>query len=220
MPKNIVAGRNQVFDYHGITDSFPAVRIDMLGAYQVENACLATAAIECLRNAGMAVGEPALRRGLEQTQWEGRMELVSIHPDIFLDGAHNPASAKKLAQTVGLIKTGYRRVILVIGILKDKDHFGILSELVPVVDHVVATKPQYFRAMDDHMLAAEIAKQHASVDRADTVENAVAKARMAASPEDLILVTGSLYVVGEARGLLATSLPGIKRTGVLSGLKG
>jgi dihydrofolate synthase/folylpolyglutamate synthase len=220
MPKNIMQGRNQVFDYHGISGSFPEVRIGMLGAYQVENACLAMATIECLRNAGMTVGEPAVRRGLEQTYWEGRMEQVSSHPDIYLDGAHNPASAKKLAEAVGSIRTAYRRVILVIGILKDKDHSGILSELIPVVDHVVATKPQYFRAIDDHMLAAEIAKWHASVDRADTVQNAVAKARMTASPDDLILVTGSLYVVGEARALFAASLPGTKRTGALSGLKG
>jgi dihydrofolate synthase / folylpolyglutamate synthase len=68
MPKNITP--EQVFDYQGLTRSYPAVEIAMLGAYQVDNACLAMAAIECLRNTGMTVDESALRRGLEQTQWE------------------------------------------------------------------------------------------------------------------------------------------------------
>lgn len=220
MPKIITPGLPQIFDYHGIADSYLAVRIAMLGAYQVDNASLALAAIECLRNAGMTVGEPALRRGLEQTRWEGRLERVADRPDIYLDGAHNPASAKKLAGAIEKMKTAYRRIILIIGILEDKDYPGMICELVPLADHVVVTKPQYFRAMDDHLLAAEIAKLHSFVDRTDTVESALAKARMAASPDDLILITGSLYVVGEARTLFFSWLPGANCTGALSGLKG
>jgi dihydrofolate synthase/folylpolyglutamate synthase len=74
--------------------------IAMHGRYQVDNACLAIAAAECMRNEGITIDESSLRRGLEQTRWEGRLELVSKKPDIFLDGAHNPASAKRLAGAV------------------------------------------------------------------------------------------------------------------------
>lgn len=215
--KNLTPGRDQVFDYQGIMRSFDAMRIVMLGRYQVDNACLALAAVECLRIAGVPVDDSALRRGLEQTRWEGRLERVANRPDIYLDGAHNPASAKKLAEAVRDLKPAYRRIILIIGILGDKDYRGVLSELAPLADHVVATKPRYSRAMDVPTLAAEIGKFHASVDTAETVEDALLKAGEAASPDDLVLITGSLYVVGDAR---AVFFPGPAGAGSLSGLKG
>jgi dihydrofolate synthase/folylpolyglutamate synthase len=215
--KNLTPGRDQVFDYQGITSFSGAMRIAMLGRYQVDNACLALAAVECLRIAGVSVEDSALRRGLEQTRWEGRLERVANRPDIYLDGAHNPASAEKLAEAVRDMKPAYRRTILVIGILRDKDYRGVLSELAPLADHVVATKPRYSRAMDVPTLAVEIRKLHASVDTAETVEEAIAKAVAAAAPDDLVLITGSLYVVGDAR---AVFFPEPDRTGLLSGLKG
>jgi dihydrofolate synthase/folylpolyglutamate synthase len=216
-PANIIPGTIQIFDYQGLANAYPALRIAMLGAYQVDNAGLALAAIECLRRSGISLDEHAVRHGLEQTQWEGRLERVASRPDIYLDGAHNPASAKKLSTAIRAMKPTYRRIILVIGILGDKDYQGVLSELVPLADHVVATKPQYSRAMDVVALSTEIKKLHASVDKAETLEIAIAKARVAALPEDLVLITGSLYVVGDARSLF---FPGADRSGALSGLKG
>jgi dihydrofolate synthase/folylpolyglutamate synthase len=213
--KNLTSGHDQVFDYQGIKRSSDAMRIAMRGRYQVDNACLALAAVECLQNAGIPVEDSALRRGLDQTRWEGRLERVADRPDIYLDGAHNPASAKKLAEAVRDMKPAYRRIILIIGILGDKDYRGVLSELAPLADHVVATKARYSRAMDVPTLAAEIEKLHASVDTAETVEEALAKAVAAASPDDLVLITGSLYVVGDARTVFFPD-----RTGPLSGLKG
>jgi len=220
MPKNIVPGYDQVFDYQGLASSYRLFRITMLGRYQVDNACLALAAAECLRKVGVTVDESALRRGLEQTRWEGRLERVARGPDVYLDGAHNPASAKKLAKAVQEMKPLYRQIILIIGILGDKDYQGIISELVPLADQVVVTKPQYARAMDVQLLAAEIRKLHAVVDTAETLERAIAKARTKAASEDMVLITGSLYVVGDARTLFPSVLPEINRTGPLSGLKG
>jgi len=189
----------------------------MHGRYQVDNACLALASIECLRNSGVIVDEPAVRRGLEQACWEGRLELVARRPDIYLDGAHNPASARKLAATVREMRPAYGRIVLLIGILGDKDYQGISSALVPLADHVVVTKPQYSRAMDVRALAAEIQKLHGSVEIAETVPEAIAAAGRAASPDDLVLITGSLYVVGDARAVFH---PDADRSGPLSGLKG
>jgi dihydrofolate synthase / folylpolyglutamate synthase len=220
MPKNITSGRKQVFDYQGFAGCYSGVRIAMLGAHQVDNACLAMAAVECLRNAGICVEESALRRGLEKTRWAGRMEKVADRPDIYLDGAHNPASARKLADLVKVIRADYSRAILVIGILSDKDYLGIISELAPLFDHVIVTKPEYSRAMNTALLASEMKKLHGSVDRAETIESALAKAKTTALPKDLILVAGSLYVVGEARALFASVLSDTGRTGVFSGLKG
>jgi dihydrofolate synthase/folylpolyglutamate synthase len=154
MPVNSKQGRPQVFDYQGMADSYPLLRTGMLGAYQVDNACLALAAAECLRGAGVPLDEHAVRHGIENARWEGRLERVSGRPDIYLDGAHNPAAAKKLAGALREMKAAYRRTILIIGILGDKDYEGIVSELVPLADHVVATQARYSRAMDSGRLAA------------------------------------------------------------------
>ncbi|HEX9021862.1 MAG TPA: folylpolyglutamate synthase/dihydrofolate synthase family protein [Nitrospirota bacterium] len=216
-PDRVRTRSEQVFDYRGVKTSYSNVRIAMRGRHQVDNACLALAAMECLRGAGVAADEPALRRGLEETAWEGRLELVARRPDIYLDGAHNPASAKVLAATVRELKSSYRRLVLVLGVLGDKDYRGIVSELAPLAGQVVATKPQYSRAMTVEKLASEVRALHGSVDSAETVAEAIRTARGLCTPEDMILVTGSLYVVGEARTLLVSDPD---RAGGLSGLKG
>lgn len=217
MPTHIASRREQVFDYRGIKASYEKVRINMLGRHQVDNACLALATIECLRNVGIAVDEAAARSGLEQTRWEGRLELVARAPDVYLDGAHNPSAAKKLATTVREMKPAYQRIVLIIGILGDKDYQGIISALVPLADHVVVTKPRYSRAMDVRALASEIRALHGSVDSAETVAEAIAKARAVSSLDDLVLITGSLYVVGDARAMFCPESDG---SGAFAGLKG
>ena len=201
-PERIIPGPPQVFDYQGIGGAFPSLRIQMLGRHQVDNAALALAAVECLRNAGLAIDEPALREGLGRTFWEGRMERVSERPDIYLDGAHNPASARVLARSIAAMKPAYRKLILIIGILADKDYRRIVAELVPLADHVVVTRPQYSRAMDIPVLASAIKALHGSVDTAGSVEEAIRAVGKAASDDDLILITGSLYIVGDARAAL------------------
>jgi dihydrofolate synthase/folylpolyglutamate synthase len=216
-PENVLNGREQVFDYRGMKADYRGLRVGMLGRHQVDNASLALAAVECLRNAGVSVDETAIRRGLEWAQWEGRMERVAQGPDIYLDGAHNPASAKKLAGTIRDLLPVYRKLVLVIGILGDKDVGGIVREIVPLADRVVVTRPQYARALDVQALAAEVRKLHGAVSAAETVGEAIKLAREGASPEDLILITGSLYVVGDARALLVDRAG---QAGLLTGLKG
>jgi dihydrofolate synthase / folylpolyglutamate synthase len=215
--ENIVAGREQVFDYRGLNAAYRGLRVRMLGRHQVDNASLALAAVECLRDAGIAVDETAVRLGLERALWEGRLERVAQCPDIYLDGAHNPASAKKLAATVRELLPAYRKLALVIGVLGDKDVGGIVREIVPLADRVVVTRPQYSRALDVQTLAAEVRKLHGAVSAAENVDEAIQRARQGASREDLILVTGSLYVVGDARALLVAPAG---QAGELTGLKG
>ena len=188
----------------------------MLGRYQVDNASTAQAAMEVFQEAGVVVDEAAKRRGLAETRWEGRLERVARRPDIFLDGAHNPASAAQLAAALRELKPSYQRLVLIIGILGDKDHVGILSHLLPLADRVIVTKPNYSRAMDVEALASSVRQQHGSVETTETVAAAIALARHQAAPDDLILITGSLYVVGDARALFqgpdrdAPALTGLK----------
>jgi dihydrofolate synthase/folylpolyglutamate synthase len=122
-----------------------------------------------------------------------------------------------LAGAVAELKDGYRKLILVIGILGDKDFRRIISELVPLADQVIVTRPDYGRAMDLNRLAHEVRTFHKSVDVAESVSRAVVQAKEQAGPDDLILVTGSLYVVGEARAAL---VPPVGQVQELRGLKG
>lgn len=214
---NASAGKLQSFDYQGMRMSLNNIVISMMGRHQIDNACLSLAALECMTKAGFAIPEAAMREGLREARWEGRLELVSNHPDVYLDGAHNPASSRVLASSLRELKKEYNRLILVIGILSDKDYHGILSELVPLADHIIATRPQYSRALDPAVLAAEIKKTHGSVEQAPAVEDAVKAAISGSSEKDLIVVTGSLYVVGEARGLFVS---GAKQVSALGRIKG
>ena len=214
--ERVAAGRTQEFDYRGITTRLPHIRIGMLGRHQVGNACLALAAAECIGRAGLAVPEAALRAGLEQAVWEGRLERVAQGPDIYLDGAHNPASARVLADAVRELKRGYGRLIMVVGMLKDKDRRGILEQLAPLADRLIVTRPNYSRALEVETLAAEIASMHGDIAVAGTVAEAIDLARREARGDDMILITGSLYTVGDARAALR---PG-DGPGYLRGLKG
>lgn len=199
--RNIGGRAEQTFDYRGMTASYGELGIRMLGRYQVENAALALATVECLRQAGFSLPEPALRQGLLEARWPGRLEYVARAPDVLLDGAHNPASAMRLAAAVDDLRPHYHEIVLIIGILSDKDVSGIVRELAPRADRIIVTKPQYSRALDVRMLEQELSRMHRSVASADTVAGAIEIARTGSEKNDLILITGSLYVVGEARAV-------------------
>jgi dihydrofolate synthase/folylpolyglutamate synthase len=217
-PEQIVSASRQRFDYRGIRERQTGLTISLIGPYQVTNAALALAAVECLRGSGVAVPEQAVRAGLEQACWAGRLERVARKPDIYLDGAHNPASARMLAAAIRELKRDYQRLILVIGVLGDKDVKGIVREIVPLADSVIVTRPEYGRALDVGALAAEVRTLHQTSETADTVGIAIEKAREKTGSDDVILIAGSLYVVGEARAVLVPD-NGVESPG-LAGLKG
>ena len=215
--KNRRRGPIQTFDYQGMSMQLNSLSVPLLGRYQIENASLALAALECIPDHGITVEEAAVRRGLEQIAWEGRLERVAEGPDIYVDGAHNPVSARMLSEAIEELKPSYGRLIFVIGILSDKDYRGMISAFASLADHIIVTKPSYSRAMDLAELAAETRRIHRSVQAEDSVESAIAAARGVASVHDCIVITGSLYVVGDARAFLKQDL---RRAGVLNGLKG
>jgi dihydrofolate synthase/folylpolyglutamate synthase len=130
------------------------------------------------------------------------MELVKGGPRVLLDGAQNGASAKALSQAVRRAFK-YGKLVLVLGVSKDKDVRAILRELVPLSDAIVLTKAAIAeRAMEPSDIASLITAGKRPVAVARTVAEALDKARSIASPRDLVLVAGSLFVVGEARAAL------------------
>jgi dihydrofolate synthase/folylpolyglutamate synthase len=187
----------QTLDLAGPVRRYAALRIPLAGRHQAENAVTAVAAAEVLEGLGFHVGEAAIRWGLSQARWPGRLQIVSDRPRIILDGAHNPAGAQALAAFLEEHRSALNRLIMVFGVLRDKDWQAMLAPLGPLADQTILTHPPADRGADPRDLL--MADRYCSkVEIAADPGEGLALARTAAGPEDTILVTGSLYTVAAA----------------------
>ena len=169
------------------------IRCPLAGEHQVENA--ATAAVALTR---LGVSIPAIETGIAGTRWPGRLERISEQPEIIVDGAHNPAGARALAAYIDRFYGG-RRVWLIYGAMRDKAVAEIGGILFPRAEQVIVTAPEQARAMSPETLR-EIS-DHPHVRVARTLREALAMVA-AAPPKDVVFITGSLFLVAEARELL------------------
>jgi dihydrofolate synthase/folylpolyglutamate synthase len=189
------------FTFHGRSWRLEGIRLGLAGAFQIHNATVALGALEELGERGYRIGEKSMYTGLAKVQWPGRLELIPTAPRILLDGAHNPAAASALKACLEE-EFDYRRLYMVMGIMEDKEVAVILSELAPLADMLIASRPHNPRAISAQRIA-EIARNHCKeVAVIEDVGQGVASAREKAQEDDLIVVTGSLYTVGEARDFL------------------
>ena len=172
------------------------LKITLHGAHQVMNAACALAAVEAMAAYGVKAGIDSITKGLYNTLWPGRCEVIAREPLIVLDGAQNAASAGVLKEAVKA-KFRYRRLILMLGVSNDKDIKGIAGELYDLADTVILTKAKSLRAADPANLAGYFNKKNQYITH--NVAEAKMLAKELAKKEDLILITGSLFVVGEAR---------------------
>ena len=169
------------------------VRCPLAGEHQVENAITAAVALWQL---GVPVQE--IEEGLARAQWPGRLERVSERPEIVIDGAHNPAGARALGAYLDRFYRG-RRIRMIYGAMRDKAVEEVCGILFPRAAQVIATAPDQPRALNPQAIL-EIAS-HADIRTAPSLSDALRIVGDAA-PEDAIFITGSLYLVGEARALL------------------
>jgi dihydrofolate synthase/folylpolyglutamate synthase len=179
------------------------------GAHQVQNAATALAVLEILSQKGYHLETEKVLLGLKQVKWEGRLQIVEEDPLIILDGAHNPAAAFVLSRALREIRIGRQRVILVIGMLKDKDFPGFFNEIIPLADEVILTRPDYERAASVSQLEVAVESYHVPYHCIQRVSDAMGLARSHAFPQDLICVTGSLYTVGEVKAHLEGKVPSL-----------
>lgn len=190
--------RDNHSDYHGITGNLDSVKIGLLGDYQYNNAAIALAAIELLRTKNYRIDNAAIYRGLNDVTWPGRLEVVMPSPLVILDGAHNPDAMKNLKEA--LIKNfNFRKLVLILGIMDDKNIQGMAREIVPHAHRVILCRPHMDRAASPARLAKIINGYHVNHCAIDDVKEATRHALSTASPNDLICITGSLFTVGEAR---------------------
>jgi len=185
------------FSYAGMKRTLENLRVNLPGRHQYKNAAVALAVIELLQEQGWLIPEQAVREGLAGVRWRGRLERLACDSRVILDGAHNPAAARSLAQALKEERLRGRRY-LVTGIMADKDGQAILEYLLPWVQTVIFTRPQYFRAAQPEDLARWAEPYRLEVLVEPEVSRAVRRAQALAGPQDQVVVTGSLYTVGEA----------------------
>ncbi len=192
------------FSYAGIDLRLNHLNTRLAGVHQMENAALAVAAAEVLnRRGGMVINENHIRQGLLTADWPARMEIVSENPMILIDGAHNLAAAGNLGRFLATA-TGVKgkKILLVIGILDDKPYPAMLKKLVPLADRVILTRAGIGRAVAPEVLAPVVRSLNRPYEIVDTVAGAVRRAVSRAAADEVICISGSLYVAGEARHAL------------------
>lgn len=178
---------------------FSKMKIQLSGKHQVFNgatALLAMAVLEERRVISLASHKTI--KGLFDTQWPGRMEILGLHPLTVIDGAHNVAAAKSLAHTLKAHCGGYS-ITLILAMLEDKDVDGFLSEVIPLVNRVVVTKPLNPRGMDPVKLKEKLQRYPVEIMVEPSIPKAGLKALESTASKDMILAVGSLYMIGKAR---------------------
>ena len=173
------------------------VTIPLLGGYQADNAALACeCALEAARK-GLYLPESAVVRGLETVSWPGRMEVMCCEPLLVFDVTHTPAGAKAVSGELSRLRD--KDWTLVLGVLNDKDLDGICARFGPLAQKAFATRPNTKRAFEADEVARTLGKYCSDVTIEPNVAKAIVLARNSAGAKGAVLVTGSLYMVGEAR---------------------
>jgi len=189
------------FRFYGRKKGFGNLELNLRGRHQFANAALALATLEVLHEEGFPVGEGEIRRGLKEVDWPGRLELFEGPPKVLLDGAHNPEGAKALR--CSLEKMPFRHLHLLLGIMADKAWRDFIAELAPLAETVVGCRPSNSRALAPEEIAREAKRYCPKVSAFEDPKEALEHLRGLSSPEDLIVVTGSLFTVADVReGLL------------------
>ena len=181
--------------------SYSDVEISMVGRHQAENLKTALATLEILRKSGaVKLDREALYEGLKRARQPGRFEVISEDPLVIIDGAHNEAGAQALQETMAQHFAG-KKILLVAGILADKEIDSIVKFLTKITDHIIVTEPDNPRKLAAEKLAEHVADFGVAAEAVSDVEAAVHRAKELADGYDVILFAGSLYLIGDVRRL-------------------
>ena len=197
----IDGNRSERLTYRGVRRVFEDLSCGLAGRHQWDNAACALALLEAAGRAGIDTDEVAVRDGLRTVSWEGRLESIDEYPKVVLDGAHNPAAAHALA---GYLKDfcfshPTSRIILVWGMMRDKDRQGFIAPLLPFVSEIVLTQATLARSATVQELRATLHEWHGPVLEAALPMDAMTTARGRAMPHDLICIAGSLMLLGDIK---------------------
>lgn len=182
------------FSYRGTEWDYRDIALNLEGDHQLSNAAMALCAVESLARSGFRATEGQVREALASVRWQGRLETVRERPLVILDGAHNLSGVRALTS---FLRSRYRdrRKLLVFGVMRDKQYGRMLEAMNGCVDLAILTQPKTERALEAESLKCFARNPIVTKD----TRSALRKARQLAGDSDLILVTGSLYTIGEAK---------------------
>ena len=187
--------KGQSFHLKGLLAEYD-LRIPLLGEHQVENAACAAAAAEILSGTEQKITRAAIVKGLQKTDWPGRLQVLRKKPWLVIDGAHNVYSMQKLGEALQK-HFKYDRLILILGFSAEKDVPGMIDEAYKMTRDVIVTASTSPRSARPAALAEGFAKRGVKARAADSVPGALKLALETAEPNDLICATGSIFVVAE-----------------------
>ncbi|MCF8010546.1 MAG: bifunctional folylpolyglutamate synthase/dihydrofolate synthase [Clostridiales bacterium] len=200
-----ISTRGQYLNVKGRRDEYTSLWIPFMGLHQLENTSTAVAVLEVIQEKGYQLTGKNIKNGLSCTCWPARLEIVQEKPLILIDAAHNYDGAKSLRSALDEYFP-QRRVVLVMGMLGDKERARVVAELAPRACAAIITRPNSPRAGDWHELAGEIEPWVAGVEVIEDIEKAVYRGISMAGDEDIVCITGSFYMVAEAREYLVEDL--------------
>ena len=203
-----------LFRFTQANEAWPDLPLPLAGAHQLDNAALALALARLLNDQGFELRAEHFRAGLPRVAWPGRLETwppgawpptgPPARAPLLVDGAHNPAGAQTLAgHLAGLSR---QRLHLLVGIMADKDIASVLGPLLPLADRLYLTRPRFSRAASPELLrdriTAALGPPSAPTTLHPDLEEAIQTAASEAGPEDIAVLSGSLFTVGEGLAYL------------------
>lgn len=187
----------QLMDYHYNGIKYSNIKLPLLGDHQLLNAAVAITVAISLKDFGYKVREEHISKGIEKVFWPGRLSIVSNNPLIIIDGAHNEDGISALYIAIKKYFSE-KEIILIMGMLKDKDHDKSLGILAPMAKTFIATEPLSERALNAKELGEEAKKYNGNVKIEPCIENAIKAAKSICGNNCIICICGSLYLIGEA----------------------
>jgi dihydrofolate synthase / folylpolyglutamate synthase len=190
--------KDGLLTYGGLYRNIENLKIPLMGEHQLSNATLALASIELCAKKGFPADDQAIYTGLKNTHWEARLEILQSNPLFLLDGAHNPAGIDALCRS---LKKDFssRRLILIFGVLDDKDYRQMLRKIAPLSSVIILTQIKTGRAVPVNDISKTAQKMGYKTIVTQNVNEAIARALKMAGKRDLICATGSFYLAGEIK---------------------
>lgn len=189
------------FDLNLEDEHFPALIAPLMGSFQIKNAAAAVAAAWQLNREGFKIPRSAIMEGLRTTSWPGRLEVICEHPLVVLDGAHNPAAAREIAAQAPALWPG-RRLRLVYASMRDKAIGEISEILFPLAHDLYLTQPEQARAATPEEILAQARYHPQRIIVEPDPPEALERACREGTAEDVVLVTGSLFLIGAVKRAL------------------
>ena len=182
--------------------TYEMVKLALLGDYQIKNCITVLLACHVLQQYGLQLTKQSILKGIQKTQWQGRMEIVKHNPITMLDGAHNIDGIQMLCRSIKKYFK-HKKITLLLGILSDKEYQKMVEAILPIADTVVLTEPMSNRKLSIEELEKTILCFHKKVYKNTDVIGAYQTALSVTSQKDAIICCGSLYMIGELKNYIS-----------------